>query len=102
MAEVKGQGTRDSRLTAADSVTASTDHASLTEQQGARAGDRTLTVYRLTERCQIIVGLLTDHGAGDHGPGATVTGTWTGDHGICPGEIGSRMRGRGWEFVPNG
>jgi hypothetical protein len=77
MAEVKGQGTRDSRLTAADSVTASTDHASVTEQQGAWAGDKTLTVYRLTDRCQIIVGLLTDYGAGDHGPGAMVTGSWT-------------------------
>jgi hypothetical protein len=69
MAEVKGQGTRDSRLTAADSVTASTDHASVTEQQGAWAGDKALTVYRLTERCQIIVGSLTNHGAGDLGAG---------------------------------
>ena len=76
---VKAQGTRDRPAVTADSVTASADHASLTEQQGARAGDRTLTVYRLTERCQIIVGLLTDHGLTDHGPGAMVRGSGTGD-----------------------
>jgi hypothetical protein len=79
---VKGQGTRDRSARTADSVTTSVDHGPLTDQQGAWAGDRPLTVYRLTERCQIIVGLLTDHGAGDHGAGAVVTGTWTGDHGI--------------------
>ena len=73
---VKGQGTRDSRLTAADSLTASTDHASLTEQRGPGAGDRTLTVYRMTERCQIIGGILTDYRLTDHGPGAMVTGSW--------------------------
>ena len=82
MAEVKGQGTRDSRLSAGDSLTASIDHRPLTEQRGPGAGDRTLTVYRMTERCQIIVGSLADHGAGDRGPGAMVTGSWTLDHGI--------------------
>jgi hypothetical protein len=38
MAEVKGQGTRDSRLTAADSLTASIDHGSLTDHQYKRTG----------------------------------------------------------------
>jgi len=98
---VKGQGTRDSRAVTADSVTASIDHRPLTEQQGAWAGDRALTDYRMTDRCQIIVGILTDHGLTDHGPGAMVTGSWTGDHGICLGEIGARMRERGSKLVRN-
>jgi len=76
---VKGQGTRDSRAVTADSVTASTDHGPVTEQQGAWAGDMALTDHRLTERCQIIGGSLADHGAGDRGPGAMVTGSRTFD-----------------------
>jgi hypothetical protein len=38
MAEVKGQGTRDSRAVTADSVTASIDHASVTDHQYRRTG----------------------------------------------------------------
>ena len=76
---VKAQGTRDRPALTADSVTASTDRASVTDQQEAWAGDKALTVYRLTERCQIIVGLLSDHGLTDRGPGARVRGSRTFD-----------------------